>query len=140
MTPRRSGDLLTSPDARLAGFGIELARTMGSPALATELASLADDPRPDVRLGSLATRAAAGDEDARRRLADEVRRAATDPDAAVRLLAAQAIGELDAADRAAAATLLADADERVRIAAFDAVAAGDVVRAGAGARRARGRA
>ena len=28
---------------------------MGSPALAAELAALADDPRPDVRLGSLAT-------------------------------------------------------------------------------------
>ena len=118
-------ELLTSADARTAGFGIELARTIGSPGFAAALASLVDDPRPDVRLASLTALAAAGDADARGRLADEVRQAAEDPDAAVRLLAAEAIGALDAADRAGAATLLTDADDQVRIAAFEAVAHGD---------------
>ena len=70
-------------------------------------------------------RAGVGDEEARRRLAIEVRRAAGDGDAGIRLRAAQAMGVLDAPDKAAAGALLADADPRVRIAAFDAVAAGD---------------
>ena len=117
--------LLASPDARLAGIGLELARATTSAVLDAELASLADDPRADVRVGSLAVRAAAGDADARRRLADEVRQATADPDAAARLRAARAMGALDAPDRAAAAALLADPDPDVRNAAFDAVAAGD---------------
>jgi hypothetical protein len=117
--------LLASPDARLAGIGIELARGEGSAAFSADLASLADDPRPDVRLRSLMTMAAAGDEDARRRLGVQVGLAAVDPDAAVRLLAARATAALDTAGRAGAASLLADADERVRIAAFEAIAGGD---------------
>ena len=117
--------LLASPDAQLAGIGLELARGQGSLALAAELASLADDPRPDVRLRSLGTMAAAGDVDARRRLGIQAGLAATDADGTVRLLAAEAVSALAAADRAAAAGLLADADERVRITAFEAIAGGD---------------
>jgi hypothetical protein len=117
--------LLGSPDARLAAIGVELARSMGSPALAAELDALARDPRPDVRMRSLAARAAAGDDDARGRLAAEVRQSAGDPDVTVRRDAALAMADLAAEDRAATAALLADGNARVRVAALDAVAPGD---------------
>jgi hypothetical protein len=117
--------LLASPDARLAGIGIELARGLGSPVFGVELASLGDDPRPEVRLGALTTLAAAGDADARRRLAVQAGLASIDPDPGVRLLAAQAMRALDATGRAAGARLLGDTDGQVRIAAFEAIASGD---------------
>ncbi len=65
--------LLSSQDARATRLGLDLLTTMSSPALQAELSGLADDPRPDIRISSLAGLAASGDEHARRRLVGEIR-------------------------------------------------------------------
>ena len=98
---------------------------MSSPALVIELNRLAGDERPEVRISALAGLAAAGDEAARRGLAEEVRAGAGSTDPAVRLRAARALEVLDPDDRAAAAALLEDEDAGVRNAALDSVGDGD---------------
>ena len=99
---------------------------MSSPALGAELRGLADSSSPDVRMSALAGLAASGDDDARRRLAADVRIAAGSTDPAIRLRAAAALEVLDPDDRAAAAQLLQDEDVAVRSAALDSVQAGDL--------------
>ena len=118
--------LLSSEDVRATRLGLDLLGMMSSPALTAELEGLAKDSRPVVRMSALAGLAAAGDEDARRRLASEVRATIGSTDPAVRLRAATALEVLDSADRAAAAELLQDDDVAVRSAALDSVHAGDV--------------
>jgi len=118
--------LLSSEDPRATQLGIDLLGIMSSPALAAELAGLATDARPDVRLSALAGLAASGDETARRQLGDEVRAASGSTDPAIRARAASALVALEPADRAAAAKLLEDDDVAVRSAALDSVQAGDV--------------
>jgi hypothetical protein len=117
--------LLSSQDARATRLGLDLLTTMSSPALQAELSGLADDPRPDIRISSLAGLAASGDEHARRRLVGEIRTSVGSASAAVRLRAAQALEALDSTDRAAFGALLEDDDMAVRCAALDAVQAGD---------------
>ena len=117
--------LLSSQDARATRLGLDLLTTMSSPALQAELSGLADDPRPDIRISSLAGLAASGDEHARRRLVGEIRSSVGSDSAAVRLRAAQALEALDSRDRAVFAALLEDDDMAVRCAALDAVQAGD---------------
>ncbi len=117
--------LLSSGDARATRLGLDLLTTMSSQAVATELAALVDDPRPEVRMTALGGLAASGDDRARRRLADEVRVGIGAADPGTRLRAAFALGALDADDRAAARPLLVDPDEGVRCAALDSVQAGD---------------
>ena len=132
-TPEDEGvarGLLSSQDVRATRLGMELLGTMSSPALAAELAALADDPRPDIRMAALAGLATSGDGPARTRLAEEVRVGAAAADPAVRARAARAIEALDADDRPGAAGLLADADVGVRCAALDSVRAGDLFAVG----------
>jgi hypothetical protein len=117
--------LLQSRDPRATRLGLDLLGIMSSPALGAELAGLAGDARPDIRMSALAGLAASGDDAARRRLAGEVRAAAGAGDPAIRLRAAAALEVLDPADRAAAAELLQDDDVAVRCAALDSVQAGD---------------
>ena len=117
--------LLSSHDARATRLGLDLLTTMSSPALHAELSGLANDPRPDIRISSLAGLAASGDEHARRRLVGEIRTSLGSDSAAVRLRAAQALEALDSTDRAVFGALLEDDDMAVRCAALDAVQAGD---------------
>ncbi len=117
--------LLSSQDARAMRLGLDLLTTMSSPALQAELDGLAEDPRPDIRISSLAGLAASGDEHARRRLADEIRASVGLASPAVRLRAAQALEALDSTDRAEFGALLEDDDLAVRCAALDSVQAGD---------------
>jgi hypothetical protein len=117
--------LLVSLDPRAARLGLDLLTTMSSPRTTTELASLVDDPRPEVRVVALAALAGSGDVSARHRLADEVRVDATSTDPRIRRRAADALGSLDADDRASAARLLGDDDMEVRCAALDSVQPGD---------------
>ena len=118
--------LLESHDPRATQLGLDLLGMMSSPALGAELRGLADSSSPDVRMSALAGLAASGDDDARRRLADEVRIATGSTDPAIRLRAAAALEVLDPDDRAAAAELLQDEDVAVRSAALDSVQAGDL--------------
>ncbi|MET0773192.1 MAG: hypothetical protein ABWZ82_08920 [Candidatus Limnocylindrales bacterium] len=117
--------LLLSGDLRAMRLGVDLLRSMGSPGIAVELATLADDPRPEVRTAALVALAAGGDERAGRALAEDVRVGATSPDAHVRTRAALALEVLGPADRAAVEALLSDPDPDVRTAALDAVRADD---------------
>lgn len=119
--------LLDGPDPRAARLGIELLGSVSTPWLGAELAGLADDPRPDVRLAALRGLAAGGDEGARTRLAGDVRDGLTAQDPAVRHAAAAALAVLGPDARAAAAAALSDPDPGVRRAALDAVQPGDEV-------------
>ena len=116
--------LLVSPDPRAMRLGVDLLGGW-TRAAGAESGALADDPRPDVRMAALAGLAAAGDEDARRRLRADGPSDVDSEDAADRLQAARALEWLDDADREAAAALLIDADIAVRLAALDAVQRGD---------------
>jgi hypothetical protein len=118
--------LLSSQDPRATRLGLDLLGIMSSPAVAAELGGLAEDSRPDIRMSALAGLTASGDDDARRRLADEVRAAIGSADPAVRLRAAAALEVLTPSDRAAATALLQDDDVAVRCAALDSVQAGDL--------------
>jgi hypothetical protein len=118
--------LFRSADPRDARAAIELASLGGATALAADIAAVADDPRPDVRMGALAALAGAGDEAARSRLAALVMTAVDDPDRQQRLVAAQSLGALGAEGRIPCARLLEDPDVAVRVAALDAVAPGAV--------------
>ena len=117
--------LLASGSARSLRLGMDLLGAMSSPAIAAELGALADDPRPDVRMAALGGLAAAGDEHARRRLADEVLTAVAASDPGTRVRAAHLLGMLEPDDRAAARALFLDDDQAVRCAALDAVQPGD---------------
>ena len=117
--------LLGSGELGRARLGADLLRSMSSPALAAELASHADDPRPDVRMFALAGLSASGDRHARRGLADEARAAARSADPTVRLLAARSMDALDPEDRDALVALLEDEDPGVRSAALESVHEGD---------------
>jgi hypothetical protein len=117
--------LLVSGDPRSARLGLELASTLDAPGIASELAALADDPRPDVRLAALAGLTAAGDGAAKHRLAAEVRAAATSADTAMRLRGAIVMGVVDRADREAVVGLLDDEAIEVRTAALDSIQPGD---------------
>ena len=130
--------LLVSGDARSARLGLELASTLDAPGIASELGALADDPRPDVRLAALAGLTASGDVAARRRLAAEVRAAATSTDAAMRLRGAIVMGVLDREDREAVAGLLDDEAITVRTAALDSIQPGDAFAVVPAVTRARG--
>ena len=110
--------LLASGSARTARLGMDLLASMTSPAMAAELAMLARDPLPDVRMAALGGLVGAGDEGARRRLAYEVRVGAADADPAARMRAARFMGLLSPVERAAAERLLVDADPDVRSAAL----------------------
>jgi hypothetical protein len=112
---------LTSTDPRAARLAFDLLGRVATPTLAEDLATLAEDPRPDVRMTALAGLATMGDATAGRRLADAVRATIDAPDPEVRLAAARALESLDAADREAAAVLLVDDDLAVRCAAMDSV-------------------
>jgi hypothetical protein len=122
--------LLLTGDVGAMRLGVDLLRSMGSPGIAAELTRLAASDRPEVRSAALIALAAGGDEQARRRLADEVRVGAASPDAHVRATAALALAVLGPQDRAASTALLADADPNVRAAALDAVRAGDTAAVG----------
>jgi hypothetical protein len=117
--------LLSGEDAAETRLGVELLARM-SPARDVELARLAEDPRPDVRVAALAALAGSGDEAARRRLAVQLA-AMLEGDASPpsRLRAARAVSALAGDDRAAFAGLLEDEDAGVRSAALDAVQVGD---------------
>ncbi len=117
--------LLVSADPRASRLGLDLLSRVASPRTADALASLTDDPRPEVRLTALTALATPGDADAQRRLAVDVRTLVDSPDPAVRWCVAGALPTLGADDRAAAASLLHDADIDVRNAALEAVRAGD---------------
>ena len=117
--------LVSSHDARAMRLGLDLLAATASPTLVAELAGLAGDPRPEIRLSALAGLATSGDEPARRRLAEEMRAGAASTSPAVRLAAARALEALDGPDRAAFAAILEDGDSTVRSAALDAVRAGD---------------
>jgi hypothetical protein len=88
--------LLASPDGRATRLGVDLLASMGSPALDVELLALRDDPRPEVRIAALEGRAARGEESARRLLADAVRDGLASPDPAARVAALEAVAAGDA--------------------------------------------
>ena len=117
--------LLVSGDTRSARLGLELASTLDSPDLAPELAALAHDPRPDVRMAALAGLASSGDAASRALLAAEARAAAGSAEPASRLRAATVAGVLAAADREVLAGLLDDEVAAVRAAALESVRPGD---------------
>ncbi|MET1232134.1 MAG: hypothetical protein ABWY52_04715, partial [Candidatus Limnocylindrales bacterium] len=112
---------LTSTDPRAARLAFDLLGRVATPTLAEDLATLAEDPRTDVRMTALAGLATMGEATAQRRLADEVRATVDSPDPRLRLAAARALEYLDVADREAAAVLLVDDDLAVRCAAIDSV-------------------
>lgn len=121
-----SEGLLESPDPRSARLGLELVSAMAGPSLVPQIELLADDPRVEVRLSALEALAANGDEGARSTLAEEIKVAARDEDAGVRLRAALGAGALDDEARVpTVALLLGDDSADVRVAALDAVRAGD---------------
>lgn len=90
-------DLLASDDGRAVRLALDLrprpAEDSGEHA---ELALLADDPRPDVRLPALVWLAEAGDDEVRGRLREALRELVHDPDPATRAEALAAIGPADA--------------------------------------------
>lgn len=112
---------LTSTDPRAARLAFDLLGRVATPTLAEDLATLAEDPRADVRMPALAGLSTMGDAGARRRLAEDVRATIDAPDPEVRLVAARALESIDAVDRAAAARLLVDDDLAVRCAAIESV-------------------
>ncbi len=122
--------LLSSRDARAARLGLDLVSVMASPGLAAELAGLARDDRPEVRLAALAALAGAGDDAALRRLPGEIDAGATSASPEVRLQAARALAAVRATDRgpgrASLAVLLDDEDAAIRTAALVSIQAGDV--------------
>jgi hypothetical protein len=121
----RIGGLLASADPRTARVGLDLAALTTEP-LVAELQSLADDPRPEVRLTALDALVATGDDDAVPALTAEARHAVTSPDPSVRARAAHAAEALDGPDRVHLLTvLLADDSSEVRCAALSSVTAGD---------------
>ena len=118
--------LLESPDPRSARLGLELVSAMAGSTLLPQIELLAADPRVEVRLSALEALAAGGDEGARSRLAEEIEVAAHDEDAELRLRAALGAGALDDEARVRTVGLLLDDDSAaVRVAALDAIRAGD---------------
>jgi len=118
--------LLESPDPRSARLGLELVSALAAPEDHTELAFLADDPRPWVRLSALHALTASGDAGARAALAEAVRAAEGSDDADLRARAALALTSLDDVDRLPTlGRLLDDPSAAVRTAALDAVHPGD---------------
>ena len=118
--------LLESPDPRSARLGLELVSALAAPAHQSELAFLATDPRPRVRLSALHALAASGDAGARAALAVEVGTAEASDDPDLRARAALALTSLDDVDRLPALErLLDDPSAVVRTAALDAVHLGD---------------
>ncbi len=110
--------LLESPDPRAARLGLELVSALATP----ELAHLADDPRPGVRLTALHAMTASGDAGARADLVDAVHSAECSPDPDLRAMAALALTVLDDVDRRdSVGRLMADPSAAVRTAALDAV-------------------
>jgi HEAT repeat protein len=117
--------LLANPDPRAARLGFDLVNVIATPGLAVELAALTHDSRPEVRLAALAGLAGAGDESARRGIADAVREGARSSSPAVRLQAARALEVLGSPERVALSALLEDEDLTVRNAALESVQADD---------------
>ena len=118
--------LLVSPDPRAARLGLELVAAMAEPEDQPELAFLADDPRPEVRLSALHALAASGDAGARVSLAEEVGRAEGAAEEDLRVRAALALPALDDVGRLPTLGRLLDDDSAaVRTAALDAVHHGD---------------
>ena len=95
-TAARLHELLGSDDGRVVRLALDL---LPSDAEASgehgQLALLADDPRPDVRLPALVRLAEAGDGEAQARLRETVRTLLRDPDPAMRTEALAAIGPAD---------------------------------------------
>ena len=118
--------LLVSPDPRAARLGLELVAAMAAPEDQPELAFLADDPRPEVRLSALHALASSGDAGARARWPRRCAAAEGADDADLRVRAALALAALDDVDRLPTlGRLLDDASPVVRTAALDAVRHGD---------------
>jgi HEAT repeat protein len=118
---RTAERLFESPDPRSARLGLELVSALAAPAQRSELAFLADDPRPWVRLSVLQALAGPGTE-ARAALADEVRAAQASDEPDLRARAALALSSLDDVDRLPLlGRLLGDPVATVRTAALDAV-------------------
>ena len=89
-------DLLASDDGRGVRLALDLLPTRAEDSGEhAELALLADDPRPDVRLRALVWLAEEGDRDARGRLRETLRALLRDPDPATRAEALAAIGPAD---------------------------------------------
>ena len=123
---RTAERLFESPDPRSARLGLELVSALAAPEQRSELAFLADDPRPWVRLSVLQALAASDTLEARAALADEVRAAEVSDDADLRARAALALTSLDDLDRLPVlGRLLDDPAAAVRTAALDAVRQGD---------------
>ena len=117
--------LLANPDRRAARLGFDLVNVIATPGLAVELAALTRDPRPELRLAALAGLAGAGDESARRGIAEAVRAGTRSSSPAVRLQAARALEVLGSPERSALSGLLEDEDVAVRNAALESVREGD---------------
>src|SRR5262249_20173475 len=123
--------LVASNDGRDVRLGLDLLAGSALPAERTELARLAADTRPDVRVPALVRLAAEGDEGAVARLGADIDTLARSADAGEREIAAQALAAPLALDRAALAAGVSDAEPVVGAAALAVVRAGDGVLGGA---------
>jgi hypothetical protein len=117
--------LLESDDARDVRLGLDLLPGGSSPAAAGALRQACAHADPEVRARALVQLAAAGDDEAAAAagaLAVDLSRSS---DPACRRAAAAALGARAAGDRSTLVLLLDDGDRTVRVAALDAVTAGD---------------
>jgi hypothetical protein len=117
--------LVASDDGRDVRLGLDLLAGSELPAERTELARLAGDARPDVRVPALARLAAEGDGEAAAALRTEIDALARSTDAGEREIAAHALAAPVALDRAPLVVLVRDPDPDVRIAALAAVSRAD---------------
>lgn len=115
--------LLASDDGNEVRLGLDLVVRETSPAVLAELARLANDARPAVRLGALA-RLAMLDGRAGGRLADEISASASSAQSADRRAAAGALAIIGG-DRTVLSQLLVDDDATVRLAALSSVGPDD---------------
>lgn len=115
--------LLHSDEGGDVRLGLDLVAGVASPAVAAEIARLADDARPAVRLGALA-RLALHDASAGQRLVNDIPAAAASAEPADRRAAAGALGVVGS-DRTMLVQLLIDDDVTVRLAALSAVGSED---------------
>jgi hypothetical protein len=115
--------LLRSDDGGEVRLGLDLVAGVASPAVAAEIARLADDARPSVRLGALA-RLVVLDASTGERLATEIAAAASSTEPADRRAAAGALG-LVGGDRTILVQLLIDDDVTGRLAALSSVGPDD---------------